>query len=271
MNCETARNRLMALPDPAVVPEGIAAHLDVCHACQMWHRLLTRVEEGIVATAPAAHSDGARRQLIARFRDPEPIVNPVIKTRPASGSKVLAPVRPASARRSVGERLARLWPAGLVAAALLLGVLVWSSLQKPEAQSVAALPPDPFLDKAVAAKVKLDAAPDAVARLAVLDSLQQSIREEATSLSKVTPGSDMESLARMYEQVVADGMVEQARLLSDDEKKARLPEYQNRLAIAQQEANRLAAEAPVGADRPLKDIARAAEKGRTELARMIQG
>jgi hypothetical protein len=271
MNCETARNRLMALPDPAAVPDGIAAHLDGCPACQTWHRLLTRVEEGIIATAPAVGSGRAKRQLMAQFRDVQPAAEPVIQVRPASMSKVLAITRPASSRSTVGERLARLWPAGLVAAALLLGVLVWSSLQKPDSPAVAALPPDPFLEKAVAAKVKVDAAPDAVARLAALDALQQSIREEATTLSKVTPGADMDSLARMYEQVVAGGMVEQARLLSDDEKKARLPEYQNRLAIAQQEANRLAAEAPVGADRPLKDIARAAEKGRTELARLIQG
>jgi hypothetical protein len=59
--------------------------------------------------------------------------------------------------------------------------------------------------------------------------------------------------------------------MSADERKAKLPEYQDRLAKAEQRANALAAEAPPGADRPLKDMARAAEKGRTELARLIQG
>jgi len=269
MNCETARNRLMALPDPAAASDALAAHVDACSACQAWSRLLAQVEEGIVATAPAPGSGRVKRQLVAQFRE----AGPAVKAKPAgSGSRILAAIQPAPVRPTAGERLARLWPAGLVAAALLLGVLVWSSLQKPnDGTAVAALPPDPFLDKAVAAKVKLDAAPDAVARLAVLDSLQQSIREEATSLSKVTPGSDMESLARMYEQVVAEGMVEQARLMTADERKAKLPAYTNRLSAAEQEANRMAAEAPPGADRPLKGIARAAEKGRIELARMIQG
>jgi hypothetical protein len=262
----------MALPEPAEVSVPVAAHLDTCAACQTWHRLLTQVEEGIIATAPAATSPQAKQRLVDQFRDTAPAAQPAAQPKPAAGgSKVLATIQPLATRPAIGERLARLWPAGLVAAALLLGVLVWSSLQKPEEQPVAALPPDPFLEKVVAAKVKLDAAPDAVARLAVLDSLQKDIHEEATTLSKVTPGPDMDALARRYEEVVADGMIEQARLLSPAEQKAMLPRYKQHLVDAEQEANRLAAEAPPGADRPLKDIARAAEKGRTELARIIQG
>ena len=276
MNCETARNRLLALPDPAAIPPALGAHLDVCPICRTWQQLLARVEVGIVATAPMPAASPARQQLIAQFRDAAPTARPVAKV-PAkvmaakATPKPVPTVQPAAARRGIGDRLARLWPGGLVAAALLVGALVWSSLRKPEQPPVAALPPDPFLEKVVAAKVRLDNAPDAAERLAVLDSMGQMIHEEATTLSKVTPGSEMESLARMYERVVADGMVEQARLMSADEQKAKLREYQNRLAKAEQEANRLAAEAPPEGVRPLKDMARAAEKGRTELARMTQG
>jgi hypothetical protein len=274
MNCETARNRVMALPDPAALPAPLAAHRDGCPACQAWHRLLVQVEAAVAATGPAAGSARAKRQLSGQFREPAAAApKPVVKTtRKATPVQPAGPVVPAAGRTSVGERLARLWPAGLVAVALLVGVLVWASLRgKPDGPVVAALPPDPFLDKVVTAKVKLDGAPDAAGRLAALDALERTIHAEATTLSKVTPGADMDALARMYEQVVAEGMVEQARLMSDDEKKARLPAYRNRLAEAEQEANRLAAEAPPGADRPLKGIATAAEKGRIELARMIQG
>jgi hypothetical protein len=272
MNCDTARNRLMALSDPAEVSDEVAGHLDACAACQTWHRLLTQVEEAIIATAPAAASPRARQRLVAQFRDAAPAAKPVVIPKSAAGgSKVLATIQPASTGPGISERLARLWPAGLVAAALLLGVLVWSSLQKPDEQAVAGLPPDPFLEKVVAAKVKLDAAPDAAGRLAVLDTMQQAIHDEATTLSKVTPGPEMDSLARMYAHVVADSMVEQARLMSPDERKTKLPEYQDRLAKSEQRANALAAEAPPGAVGPLKDIAVAAQKGRTELARMIQG
>jgi len=197
------------------------------------------------------------------------VVKAPAKAKPA---RPLGTVVPAPERQSVGERLARLWPAGLVAAALLAGVLVWSSLHgKPDGPTVAALPPDPFLERVVTAKVKLDSAPDAAGRLAALDTLERTIHEEATTLSKVTPGADMEALARMYEQVVTEGMVEQARLMSGDERKARLPAFTDRLSKAEQVANQAIAEAPPESIRPLKGIAKAAEKGRIELARMIQG
>jgi hypothetical protein len=274
MNCETVRNRVMALPDPGTLPGPLAAHLSGCAACEAWHRLLVRVEATVAATAPAAGAARAKRQLVAQFREPAPAA-PKPATKTPAKAKFVRPagtVVPAPERQSVGERLARLWPAGLVAAALLAGVLVWSSLRgKPDGPIVAALPPDPFLERVVTAKVRLDSAPDAAGRLAALDVLERTIHEEATTLSKVTPGADMDALARMYEQVVTGGMVEQARLMSDDEKKAKLPSYKNRLVDAEQVANRMAAEAPPGADRPLKEIARAAEKGRIELARMIQG
>lgn len=283
MNCDTVRTRLLSQSNPARVPTALAAHLAGCAGCQTWHQVLVRIEAGIVATAPRVDSTAAKRQLVAKFaeaRPPAPVAAPrrrvevsAPKARP--GRPMVAPItpaRPAAARQSAGERLARLWPAGLVAAALLVGVLVWSSLRgRPDAPTVAALPPDPLLEKVVAAKVKLDAAAGPVARLAVLDSLERDLHEEATTLSKITPGTEMDSLARMYEKVVGDGIVEQARLMTADERKARLPAYNDRLAKAEQEANRMAAEAPPGSDRPLKDIARAAQKGRIELARMLQG
>jgi hypothetical protein len=274
MNCDTVRNRVMALPDPAGLPGPLAAHLAGCPGCEAWHRLLVRVEAAVAATAPPAGPARAKRQLVGQFREQEPAApKPPVKTpAKAKPAKPAGTVVPAPERQSVGERLARLWPAGLVAAALLAGVLVWSSLRgKPDGPTVAALPPDPFLERVVSAKVKLDSAPDAAGRLAALDTLERTIHAEATTLSKVTPGADMEALARMYEQVVTEGMVEQARLMSDDERKAKLPAYQNRLAAAQQVATRLIDEAPPESVRPLKGIATAAEKGRIELARMIQG
>lgn len=278
MNCELARNRLLAIPDPAAVPGPVAAHLTGCPACQTWHRVLVRVEEGIVETAPPAGSNRVKRQLIAQFRQPaagavrsSPRSSANLKT-PTPTAKTVSTVRPASSRVPVGERLARLWPAGLVAAAVLVGAIMWASLAgKSDETTVAALPPDAFLEKVVTAKVQLDVAPDAAGRLAVLDAMERSIHDEATTLSKVTPGPELESLARMYERVVTDGMLEQARLLGPDEQKAKLGPYRNRLVVAEQVANRLAAEAPPDAVHSLRDMAGAAGKGRTEMARLMHG
>jgi hypothetical protein len=256
-----------------VVPGPIAAHLDACPACQAWHQLLTRVEGAIVATAPPASSGRAKRVLVEQFRGAA-----AVKSKPSSKVRLPKPpapvgtVRPADARPGVGERLARLWPAGLVAAALLAGVLVWSSLRgKPDAPIVAAVPPDPFLEKVVMAKVKLDTALDPAARLAVLDGLAADIHEEAGAISKITPGPEMASLARLYDQVVTDALVEQAGGLAPAEKWAMLPKYVDRLAKAEQAANRLANEAPPGSDQPLREMAKSAEKGRITLSRMMQG
>lgn len=278
MNCEVARNRLLAVPDPAAVPSPVSAHVTACSACQAWHQMLLRIEEGVVATAPVAASDRVKRQLIAQFRQPAPEgvrPSPRNSAKLKTSKSVVKPVptvQPGSTTVSVGERLARLWPAGIMAAALLVGVMVWASLSgKPDEMTVAALPPDPFFEKVVSSKVKLDTAPDVAGRLAVLDSLERTIHDEATTLSKVTPGPEMESLARMYQRVVVEAMVEEARRLGPDEQKAKLGQYRNRLVEAEQVANRSAAEAPPDAVRPLRDIAGAAEKGRTELARMMQG
>jgi hypothetical protein len=274
MNCDTARNRILGLPDPAAVPAPLSAHLDDCPACRAWHQLLTRVDGAIAATAPPASSGRAKRKLIEQFRGAAAATaQPAPKARPPRPAPVSVPtVQPATAKPSIGERLARLWPASVVAAAVLVGVLVWASFRgKSETMTVAAPRPDPFLEKVVLAKVKLDTAPDAAARLAVLDSLGADIHGEARTLSMVTPGAEMDSLARLYEQVVTDGLVEQARGLDANEKRTKLPLYVEHLRNAEQEANQWAAEAPPGSDRPLREIAKAAARGRTELSRMLQG
>jgi hypothetical protein len=260
MNCESLRKRLLGLPDPAAVADAMAAHLGACSACQTWHQLLIRIEAGIVATSPAARSGRLKRPLIARFRK---------SAESKLGAAVVAP-RPAP--KTLGEKLAHLWPAGLVAAALLVGVLVWASLKsKPEGGTVAALPPDPFLEQVVLAKVKLDSADKVPDRLAALDLLERNVHREATEISKISPGADMESLAKMYDSVVVGPMIENARLLAPDERKAVLPKYIDRLNAAAQEAHLRSLEAPPGADRPLQDIEKSALKGRTTLAQILQG
>lgn len=280
MNCESARTRLLAHPDPAAPSESVTGHLAGCPACRAWHRLLVRVEAG-VAALPVPASDGkAKRQLLEQFRPArgakakpapvkvEPAPQPAAKAPPAPKPTV----RPAGPRVPVGERLARLWPAGLVAAAVLVGVATWSMFgggKKPPDTVAAKLPPDPLLEKAVKSKVALDTAKGPAEKLRVLNSLARDIDQEARDLARVSPG-EVESLARMYEQVVTVGLVEQVKGLDDGERK-KLGPYLESLAQTEQEANRLAEEAPPEAIGPLKDIARAAGKGKGKLAQAMQG
>src|SRR5262245_49771026 len=129
MTCDIVRNRLLSLPDPAVVPAPLADHLESCPTCHAWHLLFTRVDGAIAATAPPPYAGAARRKLVEQFRG-------ATKSRPLAKPRPSRPVRAAAAtvqaelrRPSVGERLARLWPVSVVAAAVLVGVLVWASFR----------------------------------------------------------------------------------------------------------------------------------------------
>jgi hypothetical protein len=267
MNCASARNRLLALAEAGSVPDPVAAHLTRCPACRSWHELLVRVDVGL-CEGPVPVSDGRlKRELIAKFRTvaaprPTRVAKPIKKS-------VVVPYVP---RPPLGDRLARLWPAGLVAAAVLVGVLAWISNRggKDEANMVAA-PRDPMLEAVVRAKVELDIAESTQERLIVLGKLAATIHDEATSLSKVTVGKEMESLAKLYDQVVTQALVVAARDLSPDERKVVLRPIADRLSLAEQNANRLAAEAPKNSEQPLRDIAKAAGDGKISLTRMFQG
>jgi len=283
MNCSSARNRILALPDPEVLPESLQAHVENCAGCQAWRRLAIQVDAA-VAAIPVPVSDGnVKRQLLTQFqvsptrsaklKKPAATVDPVAKIIKTLPTGVKPAAQPAGPRQALGERLARLWPAGLIAAAILVGAISWAILggKSNDNQALASAGPDPMLSDIVSAKVKLDTAPDAVGRVYVLATLADTIHEEARTLSKVTPGEEMTSLAKMYDQVVRDALVPQARALTGEERRTKLPVYAERLAKAEQEANRLSNEAPVGSDQALKDIAESAKAGRIELAKLIQG
>jgi len=271
MNCASAHNRLLALANPADVPDAVAGHLAVCSTCSAWHSLLVEVDAVLVATPVPTAPAGRKNQVIEQF---QPIITAPTLVSPAKPSvKPNGSVVVLAAAASTGDRLARLWPVGAVAAAVLVGALGWVILggNSGDESGPGPVARDPMLEKVVQAKVDLDTAETAPERLKVLDRLATDIHEQATTLSMVTPGTDMESLASRYEQVVMVGLVETARLLTDDERKALLDRYQDRLSKAQQDATRSAANAPPGSAEHRRHIAEAAAEGKTRLARMRQG
>ena len=202
MNCASVRSRLLSEPDPADVPDVVAGHLAACAACSAWHSLLVQVEAVVGATTTPASDSQVKDQLISQFRtapaSPKP-VKPSGKSATRLGKPVVVP---AASSTGIGERLARLWPAGLVAAAVLVGALSWVIFGGDSQQPTIADARDPMLEKVVKAKVDLDTAETSPQRLKVLDQLASDIHDQATALSKVTPGKDMELLASMYEKVV---------------------------------------------------------------------
>ena len=270
MNCASARNRLLALLDPAEVPDVVAGHLAACATRSAWHSLLVQVDAVVVATSIPASDGRAKAQVLSQFATAPVIVKPA-KANGKSSTKLRTPAVVVPKTSPMGERLARLWPAGLVAAAVLVGALSWVILggNSKDEQKVAAAN-DPMLEKVIKAKVDLDTADSSPARLKVLDRLAAEIHDHATTLSKAHEQKEMELLAVKYEQVVMEALVPTARSLSEDERKTLLPVYSEALSKAEQEATRSAAESPVGSKQALQDIARAARAGREQLSRMFQ-
>jgi hypothetical protein len=269
MNCATIRNRILALTDPAVMPDAVRQHVEECSACKTWHTLSVQVDTAVAAMSYPESDGKAKRQLMSQFE-----AQPVAAKKPSPAKVVTKPtVQPAAPRQPLGERLARMWPLGLVAAAVLVGAIAWAIFggKSNDDQTQAKAPADPMLKDVVVAKVELDRAGSAPERMKALAKLADTLHDEARTLARITPGEDMTSLASMYRQVVQQGLVPQARELSDQERKATLPKYAERLSEAEQEANRLAEEVPVGSKDQLKEIAEVARAGRIELAKLIQG
>jgi hypothetical protein len=273
MNCLSARNRLLALADPADVPDAVAGHLATCQACSAWHALLIQVDAVLTAT-PFPESNGeVKSQLLAQFKPamlaPKP-ERPAAKSTPKLTTPVVMPAKPS--QKTFGERMARLWPAGLVAATVLVGAVSWAIFGGNSNDNVVvAQAPDPMLEKVVQAKVDLDRADTNPKRLEVLDRLAKDIHSQAGEISQVTSGKDMDSLAAMYDQVVTQSLVATARSLTEDERKAILPRYRDNLDAARVEASERAGKAPPGRDVALRNIAKTAAEGKEQLARMLQG
>jgi hypothetical protein len=266
MNCSAAHNRLLSLPDPAAVPAPLAGHLAECAACRAWHGLLVRIDGAVAAipVPPAART--GRQVLLDQFRGPAPLTRPAAAPSRAAGGVVLV-----AAPSPVGKRVARHWPFGLVAAALLAGVLSWVILSGDGGQpGPVALPRDPMLERVLAASNRIEAADGAADRLEGLADLAGEIHSQAEVLSKVTP-DQLDSLAGLYEKLVGDdALVRTARALSAEERRNTLPRFTKGLEDAEQAAIAAAAEAPPQSVAPLKRIADAARGSRTKLTRLQQ-
>src|SRR2546423_7988006 len=98
MNWLSARNRLLALADPADVPDPVGGHLAACPACSAWHALLVQVDAVVTATPIPESSGQVKSQVLAQFkpapRAPKP-ERPAAKSAPKLVTPVVIPARPA--------------------------------------------------------------------------------------------------------------------------------------------------------------------------------
>ena len=249
MNCELLQNRLLALPDPRRVPQELQGHLTSCPACREWLRALLRVDGALARLPVPAPSPGAKAAVLERFR-----------TRPAR-----APEPQAEPRRF---RLRALWPAAAIAATSLVGVLAWMNLNGPR-DAVAQTPADPMLADAMKFRTALEAARSPDERVRVFLDWADSLQSNMQTWARVDTGENLADAAKMYAKVVREGVIGQAKDVSDPQRKA-VKEAADRLAEAYQKAERLAQEVPPASVAPLQEVAAAAREGDRQLRLLLQ-
>jgi hypothetical protein len=257
MNCTVAQDAILAQPNPAELRGEPAAHVAGCATCRRWHREVVRLETAL-RRLPTPVSDG-----LAKSKTIDAILkNPIVPGKPGKSA-----VEPRRKSVPVRSRIAEWWPVGIAAAVVLTGSLIYLGMTRNRGlDSLAARPSDPFLERVVLAKVEVDAAQTAAERLKALADLSDVLCEQAKSLNKVSPGADMEAVAEMFNAVVADAMLAQARWLNAEEQRLLLGGFTERLAKTEQEANNLLSEAPAGSVGPLREMAKVARTGQETLA-----
>lgn len=299
MNCRSTQNQLLILEDPDRPSAEVREHLEECESCRQWQERLLQLERHIPCLpVPASRN---RDALIRQFLDGS--------SRPANGTVGVEggpdiPVWPGAARTGMSvppggmsvppgrpvpppilslenarAPLARLIPryrlyaALAVAAALFLLVFDGLMLLKPdEAATKARKRPgqDPFLASLLDRDLRLAKAQTPRKRLEALVDLADDLQGQTRRLVRGAEVEDLHELARLFEQVVDEGIVRGAVVLPAEQRAAIVPAAADRLTRAGRDAGRLAQEAPDGSAGALRLIAAAAQHGGERLRALMR-
>src|SRR4051794_34480520 len=119
MNCQSAQNRILLLPDPRQVPDAVRAHLDECPACLAWWQRAARLER-LLEQLPAPPAPADKKAVLI---DELTAAGPVIKSVPSDHRGEIPSPGTAFLKR-VGKYAAAL------AAAVLVVVGGWKLIPK---------------------------------------------------------------------------------------------------------------------------------------------
>ena len=269
MNCQVVQNQILDLPNPRELPAVMLAHVAECAACQAWSQRAARLESLIeqlpVPPAPAEKKEALIGELLAA----DPVIRPmaVLASRPGLAT-------------SAGRFLQRnaTYVGGLAAAVLVVVGGIWYA-NKPGPITTAATPEErhPLVEKLVARDIALARAETPAKRLEALSGMADDLASETRGMARVASAAELKELARQYDKVVKDGLVRQARelsqapLVSAPEKRKLLDPLAAKLEADATEAEKLSREAPQDAQPTLKRIADTARQGARELAPAREG
>ena len=271
MNCHLARNRILAVEEPADLPDELSAHIRECAACKAWHGKFNAVDRAL-PQLPVHESDGL--SLVAVLKKVR--ATPTLK-KTAQPQAAIAPMRLNLAddlpkkKRSFGRMAAKFWPAGLVAATLLIGTLAWLTLRGDRAPMKVPSPADPLLDSLVRLNVDLAKTQTAAERVVVLAKVADELNDEMRGIARAdATGENMQALEEMYRRVVVKGLVAQAKLIDRKDREVLLGKIADGLAQAGDKAEKMAAESPEHSAASLREAAVTARDATKRLRVLIR-
>lgn len=261
MKCEAIQNRLLDLPSLADLPHEYQTHVDGCEPCARFReRARTLIAD--LAVLPVPSSEPAK----LAFLDSLAAAGPVIK---------IVPVSNATGSISVRDLMQRvpLRPLAGLAAAVVVATGIWFVLHEPRPPMAKAEPPrHELLKKIVNWNTEMAAVTAPQDRVTKLAGLAAELRSETRSLSKTAQKDEMLSLARMYDAVIAKGIVQQAEKMTLFNTPVAERQATIKLALAElaQTATEVTALVPTASQQVQPYLQRIAKSARDGEARLLQ-
>jgi len=285
MNCQPVRNRILALSDPRRLPASLAQHVRDCAGCKEWLKTAQALEGALTRLPVPAGNEMARFGIIEQIKMlpavipqvpiPARVADVPVLELPAIDIVVPPPREtPAPVQRRQRRRLtfsaSKMWPAGLVAATLLIGVVAWYSLRSGPASVKPSSPADPLLDHLVQLNVELAGSRTPAERVQVLARVADELNVEMRGIARAdASGDNMNALREMYQRVVR-GLAEQAPLVERTQKEMVLSKVAASLTTASQKAEQMATESPEHSAAALREAAGTARDVNRTLQRLIR-
>jgi len=256
MKCSAVQRLLLEMEKPDHPPEAFKAHLMRCTPCRKFHRRLVQLEWQ-VPLLPVPPSSG-KQALVQGVLAGTPLA------RELQAAPTVLRMAPAG-RRDRGLQkaaLATALAAGLVLFALFWGAMQW---QGPAGSAPPRAAPDPLLAELMKHYLRLAAAKTPRERVVALADIADDLHRETQDLARAASGEDLLAVAKLYDRVVRDGILVQARALPLEERGRVLKPIADNLRDAGLLADSLAREGSVPAAEAFTLIARAARDANEQL------
>jgi hypothetical protein len=270
MNCNLVQRRLLSIEDPAEAPADVRAHLASCQPCRDWQGQLVQLEQH-VPLLPVPRSRGKRRFLARLLRRTPKRHIPETETvsSEATGQTIAAehPLPQGQAYQLTRQRLL----AGVAAAALIaVGFWILVSGKKPPAPAPVKKPAaDPLLSGLVQLDSQLARAGTPRERVEYLSDMANILFDETRALAQEAAGEELAAIAGLYEQVVREGIIKQARAVQTADRRKILNPIAERLRRAARTADGLRGKVPPQYSKPLASMAQSAWEGYRGLTELV--